>query len=64
MTSRLVTPMRFQVGTLDFGFDTNSQLYYIRSGPIEQRGETWLTENQMMQLRWLLRGMKSGDDAE
>ena len=61
MSVRNVTPLHVQVGDLQFGFDTDSQLYYLRSGPITRRGETWLTEQQMMQLRWLLRGLVTDD---
>jgi hypothetical protein len=56
---RRVTSLRVQTDDLEFGFNPDQQLYYIRSGPITQRGETWLTELQFIRLAsllWSLRG--------
>jgi hypothetical protein len=62
---RQVTSVRLFVDDLEVGFDTNLQLYYIRSGPITYRGETWLTGLQYLRLYRLLHALRPDyDDTE
>jgi hypothetical protein len=50
--------VRLIVDDLEVGFDADRQLYYIRSGPITSRGETWLTDLQYLRLYKLLHALR------
>jgi hypothetical protein len=56
--SRRLTSLHVRTDDLEFGFDVDRQLYYIRSGPLTQRGETWLTEIQWIRLSFLLAALR------
>ena len=64
MPVRHVTSVQLQVDDLEAGFDVNRQLYYIRSGPITCRGETWLTDLQYIRLYRLLHALRPDYDPE
>jgi hypothetical protein len=56
--------LRLHVDDLEVGFNTDQKLYYIRSGPITLRGETWLTERQFVRLSRLLNALRPDYDPD